>query len=286
MLPWRKLVPKSIAIQIIIVAIALLFGTSVYARGIEPRWFDLKTIEIAIPKLPLAFEGYRIVQLTDIHARTGVMDRGMLERVARLASQQEPDLIALTGDYITRTPDSTEEMLTNAFTQLKAKDGVVAIMGNHERGYGEDMGPIERALNAGKAKILNNAIFSIDRQGSKLTIAGVDDVMFGFANLPKTIAQLPKTGSHILLAHEPDFADVAAATDRFDLQLSGHSHGGQVVLPFLPRKTPPLGKKYINGFYQVGKMQLYVSPGVGTTGPGKSRFNCRPEISIIVLHQG
>lgn len=286
MLPWRKLVPKSIAVQIILVAIAILFSTSVYARGIEPRWFDVKTIDIAIPKLDPVFEGYRIVQLTDIHARSGVMDRDMLERVARLANEQEPDLIALTGDYITRTPDNAEEMLTHAFSQLRAKDGIVAIMGNHERGYGEDISPVERALQAGKAKILNNAIYSIDRQGSKLTIAGVDDVMFGLANLPKTIAQLPKTGTNILLAHEPDFADIAAASDRFGLQLSGHSHGGQVVFPFLPRVTPPLGKKYINGFYQIGGMQLYVSPGVGTTGPAKSRFNCRPEISIIVLHQG
>ncbi len=286
MLLWRKLVPKSIAVQIIIVSIAILFATSVYARGIEPRWFDIKTIDIVIPELAPAFEGYRIVQLTDIHARSGVMDRDMLERVARLANEQEPDLIALTGDYITRTPDHAEEMLTNAFAQLRASDGIVAIMGNHERGYGKDISSIERALHAGKITILNNAIYSIDRQGSKLNIAGVDDVMFGFANLPKTIAQLPKTGTNILLAHEPDFADKAAATDRFALQLSGHSHGGQVVFPFVPRLTPPLGTKYINGFYQIGEMQLYVSPGVGTTGPGKSRFNCRPEISIIVLHQG
>ncbi len=283
MLHWQKLVPRSVKVGLI--AISILFAISIYARGIEPRWFDIKTIDLSIPGLDPAFEGYRIVQLTDIHARTGVMDRQMLERVAKLANEQQPDLIALTGDYITRTPDRAGEMLENAFSQLRAKDGIVAVMGNHERGYGEDISPIEVALHAGKANILNNAVYSIDRQGSKLNIGGVDDVMFGLANLPKTIAQLPKTGTNILLAHEPDFGDTSAATGRFALQLSGHSHGGQIVLPFIPRVTPPLGKKYINGLYHIREMQLYVSPGVGTTGIPKSRFNCRPEISILVLHQ-
>jgi uncharacterized protein len=283
MLRWHKLVPQSV--KLLLVAIGILFATSVYARGVEPRWFDIKTIDLSIPGLASAFEGYRIVQLTDIHARSGVMDRQMLERVAKLANEQQPDLIALTGDYITRTPEQAGEMLQNAFSQLRANDGVVAVMGNHERGYGEDMTPIEVALHAGKAKILNNAVYSIDRQGNKLNIAGVDDVMFGLANLPKTIAQLPKTGTNILLAHEPDFGDTSAASKKFVLQLSGHSHGGQIVLPFVPRVTPPWGKKYINGLYHIGRMQLYVSPGVGTTGAPKSRFNCRPEISILVLHQ-
>jgi uncharacterized protein len=272
--------------KFLLIAIAILFALSVYARGVEPRWFAIKTIDVKIPRLDPVFEGYKIVQLTDIHARSGVMDRDMLERVARLANAQQPDLIALTGDYITKVPDGTEEMLSNAFSQLKAKDGVVAIMGNHERGYGEDLSPIDRALHAGKAKILNNAVYSIDRQGSRLNIAGVDDVLFDFANLPKTIAQLPNTGANILLAHEPDFADISAATKRFGLQLSGHSHGGQIVFPFFPRVTPPLGKKYVKGLYQVGEMQVYVSPGVGTTGPPQSRFNCRPEISVMVLHVG
>ena len=281
MVRWRRLILKSI--KFLLVAIAILFTTSVYAQGVEPRWFAIKTIDVQIAGLAPAFEGYKIVQLTDLHARSAVMDRQQLAKVARLANQQQPDLIALTGDYITKGASKSEEMLTNAFSQLQAKDGVVAIMGNHDRG--EDSTPIERALQAGNIKLLNNAVYSIDRQRSQLNIAGVDDVWLNRANLPATIAQLPTTGTNILLAHEPDFADIAAATDRFGLQLSGHSHGGQIVLPFVPRYTVPWGKKYINGLYQIAGMQLYVSPGVGTTGPPRARFNCRPEISVIILHQ-
>lgn len=278
---WRRLILK--AVKFLLVAIAILFTTSVYAQGVEPRWFAIKQIDVRIAGLDPAFEGYKIVQLTDLHARSAVMDRQQLEKVARLANQQQPDLIALTGDYITRSAEKSEEMLGNAFGKMHAKDGVVAIMGNHDRG--EDSSPIERALWKSKIMLLNNAVYSIERQGRKLNIAGVDDVWFKRADLPKTIAQLPKTGTNILLAHEPDFGDIAAATDRFGLQLSGHSHGGQIVLPFAPRVTPPWGKKYINGLYRIGAMQLYVSPGVGTTGPPKARFNCRPEISVLVLHQ-
>jgi uncharacterized protein len=278
---WRRLIFQ--AVKFLLVAIAILFTTTVYAQGIEPRWFAIKQIDVKIAGLAPAFEGYKIVQLTDLHARSAVMDRQQLEKVATLANRQQPDLIALTGDYITRDASKSEEMLTNAFSKMQAKDGVVAIMGNHDRG--EDSTPIERAMWKSKVMLLNNAVYSIDRQGSNLNIAGVDDVWLKRANLPQTIDRLPKTGTNLLLAHEPDFGDVAAATDRFALQLSGHSHGGQVVLPFAPRITPPLGKKYINGLYRIGGMQLYVSPGVGTVGPPKARFNCRPEISVIVLHQ-
>lgn len=278
---WQKILHRSS--KFLLVSIAILFATSVYARGVEPRWFELKTIDITIAGLNPAFEGYKIVQLSDIHARSGIMDRQQLEKVAGIVNQQQPDLIALTGDYITDRPDKAEEMLTNAFRQLKATDGVVAIMGNHDR---EDSTiALERAFAKANVNFLNNAVHSIYRQGNKLNIAGVDDVYYKLANLPQTISQLPETGTNILLAHEPDFVDLAAATNKFGLQLSGHSHGGQIVIPFLPRVTATLARKYISGYYQVGATQLYVSSGVGTSSILQARFNCRPEISVIVLHQ-
>jgi uncharacterized protein len=279
---WRKLTLT--AIRLLLVAIAILFATSVYAQGVEPRWFTIKKIDVTIAGLDPVFEGYKIVQLTDLHARSGIMNRQQLAKVANIASQQQPDLIALTGDYITNDAGSAEAMLTNAFGLLHAKDGVFATMGNHDRADLKGSRFIERALQNGNVKLLNNSVQSIDRQGHLLNIAGVDDVWLRHADLPQTISQLPNTGANILLAHEPDFGDIAAASNRFELQLSGHSHGGQIVLPFAPRVTPVWGKKYINGLYQLRGMQLYVSPGVGTTGPPPARFNCRPEVSVIVLH--
>jgi uncharacterized protein len=278
---WRRILHRSH--RFLLVAIAILFATSVYARGVEPRWFDIKTIDITIVGLNPVFEGYKIVQLSDLHARSGIMDRQQLERVAELTNLQKPDTIALTGDYITDKPEQAEEMLANAFGQLKSPDGVVAIMGNHDREEDNHVS-IERAFSKGKVNFLNNSVYSIDRHGHKLNIAGVDDVYFQRADLPLTISQLPTTGTNILLAHEPDFVDTAAITNRFGLQLSGHSHGGQIVIPFLPRVKAELAKKYTNGLYKVDRMQLYVSSGVGTTGLPQARLNCRPEIAIIVLH--
>ena len=179
----RKLLLKSI--KFLLVAIAILFTATVYAQGIEPRWLAIKTIDVTMPELDPIFEGYKIVQLTDLHARSAVMDRQQLAKIARLANQQQPDLIALTGDYITNDASKSEEMLTNAFGMLSAKDGVIAIMGNHDRGG--DSTPIERALLTGKVRLLNNAVYSIERRGYQLNIAGVDDVMLGRANLLQTI---------------------------------------------------------------------------------------------------
>ncbi len=280
---WQKVLHRSI--RFLLVAIAILFATSVYGRGVEPRWFELKTIDISIAGLDPVFEGYKIVQLSDIHARSGIMDRQQLAKVANIANQQQPDLIALTGDYITDHPEKAEAMLTKTFSQLRAVDGVVAIMGNHDREEKDDNIPIERALAKAKVRLLRNAVHSIEKSGHKLNIAGVDDVFFEYADLPLTIAQLPQTGTNILLAHEPDFVDVAAATHKFALQLSGHSHGGQIVLPFLPRLLPHMARKYVTGHHTIGGTQLYVSSGVGTTGLPQARINCRPEISVIVLHQ-
>jgi uncharacterized protein len=280
---WQKVLHRSS--KFLLVAIAILFATSVYGRGVEPRWFELKTIDITIAGLDPVFEGYKIVQLSDIHARSGIMDRQQLAKVANIANQQQPDLIALTGDYITDHPEKAEAMLTHTFSQLKAVDGIVAIMGNHDREEKDDNIPIERALAQAKVNVLRNAVYSIEKDGHKLNIAGVDDVFFKYADLPLTISQLPQTGTNILLAHEPDFVDVTAATHKFALQLSGHSHGGQIVIPFLPRLLPHMARKYVTGHHTIGGTQLYVSSGVGTTGLPQARINCRPEISVIVLHQ-
>jgi uncharacterized protein len=281
MMRWRKFLIRSI--KMLLVLVAVVFATSVYAQGVEPRWFKIERIEVEIANLDPAFDGYTIAQLTDLHARSGVMNRSQLERVAKLTNRQQPDAIVLTGDYISKEAGKAEEMLGNAFQQLKAKDGVIAVMGNHDRG--EDSSPLERAFAKGRIRLLNNDVYSIDRQGHKLNIAGVDDVWMGKSDLTKTVGKLPERGTNIILAHEPDFADKVAATNRFALQLSGHTHGGQIVLPFAPRVTPPWGKKYVDGLYRVRGLQVYVSPGVGTTGPPKARFNCRPEISLIVLRR-
>jgi predicted MPP superfamily phosphohydrolase len=130
---------------------------------------------------------------------------------------------------------------------------------------------------------LTNAVFTLKRGQDSLHLCGVDDLWEGSPRLDDVIAQLSGDSTAILLAHEPDFADTSAATGRFDLQLSGHTHGGQVVLPVLgPPILPYLGRKYGSGLYKVGEMYQYTNRGVGMARL-PIRINCPPEITLFVL---
>jgi uncharacterized protein len=134
---------------------------------------------------------------------------------------------------------------------------------------------------------LSNAVQTLERGAAKLHMAGLDSVLWKRANLNQVVEQLRiDDQAAILLVHEPDFADQVVQTVRFDLQLSGHSHGGQVVSPLLgPLVLTELGQKYVAGLYQVGNLQVYTNRGLGTAHT-RVRFNCRPEITVITLHSG
>ena len=130
---------------------------------------------------------------------------------------------------------------------------------------------------------LTNAVFTLRRAGGNLHLCGVDDTRHGDVRLDKVLAQLNGDDAAILLVHEPDFADISAATGRFDLQVSGHSHGGQIVLPFLgPPILPASGRKYPSGLYKIGNMFQYTNRGVGVDRM-PIRFNCPAEITIFEL---
>jgi hypothetical protein len=130
---------------------------------------------------------------------------------------------------------------------------------------------------------LTNTVFVVTRQGESFYLCGVDDIRHGNVRLDDVIAQLGENSAAILLVHEPDFADTSAATGKFDLQISGHTHGGQIVFPLIgPPVLPPSGRKYPSGLYKVRNMFQYTNRGVGTDTVS-IRINCPPEITIFVL---
>jgi predicted MPP superfamily phosphohydrolase len=275
---WKLKIPR--AIQVILATCVLLFLTSIYAHKIEPNWLEVKQINISLPNLDREFVGYRIVQLTDLHVGDGI-SRAQLERIVDVANAQQPDAIVLTGDYISRKPELQAKLLTSTLAGLHARDRVLAVLGNHDAFDGNSPSVRRSIANSG-VTLLENSIYTVNRNGATLHIAGVGDVWYGAANLPLVLAQLPDTGAAIMLAHEPDFADETAATGRFGLQLSGHSHGGQVRIPFMKKKYPHYAVKYPIGQYQVGEMIQYTNRGVGFPAV-HARFNCRPEISVFNL---
>jgi uncharacterized protein len=265
-------------IQILLVGVTLLFLCSMYAHKIEPLWFEIKQISITLPQLDRAFRGYRIVQISDLHAGDK-LDRTHLNKVIDAVNDQKPDLVVITGDHVSRMPRRHIELL-DIYLRLHPRDRTVAVLGNHD--VYNDATPIRTALKAAGVTLLENNIYTLKRDHATLHIAGVGDVFAKEDKLDRVLAQLPATGAAIMLAHEPDFADQAAATRRFGLQLSGHSHGGQLRFPFFDGYVPELAQKYPLGRYQVGDMIQYTNRGIGTVKI-YARFNCRPEISVFTL---
>lgn len=253
-----------------------------YVRAIEPGWVAIERQELVLADLPTAFAGYRIVQISDLHADGEWMTPDRIRDVVRQVNALTPDLIAFTGDLITSRPVATIlDGLIPELRQLSAPDGVFAVLGNHD--YWTDPRAIRAALVSAGVRELLNTSQAIARGGASLHLAGVDDYWLGQTDLAATIASLPAAATAILLAHEPDFADLSGPTGRFALQLSGHSHGGQISLPFIGAPVlPRYGQKYPRGRYMVGGMLQYTNRGLGMVRP-YGRFNCRPEITAITL---
>ncbi|MGF1601921.1 MAG: metallophosphoesterase [Thermosynechococcaceae cyanobacterium] len=269
---FRKL--KYILGLLVVVAISI----PLYGFKIEPYWLQVKTVPLTLPHLAAEFDGYRIVQLSDLHI-VDEMPQRYLDLVIRTTNHQQPDLIAITGDIVTEEPQRHAPRIEKALQALDAP--TVGVLGNHD--HWTNPGIVRQIFQNSEVEDLSNDLYSVQRGTAQLHIAGVDDVWVGAANLDQVMAQLPEQGAAILLAHEPDFADVAVKTHRFDLELSGHAHGGQVALPFIgPPLLPPYGKRYPVGQYQVEDLIQYTNRGIGMVNP-RVRFGSRPEITVFKL---
>ena len=250
-----------------------------YAWRVEPRWLRITRLTLPLPNLPPTFEGYRIVHLSDLHLSARVISRH-LPIVVQAVRREQADLIAITGDFVTSHRHALTAEQIAALAGLRAPDGVWAIPGNHDMAAGIE--EIERGLRAAGIRLLRNEHHIVRREGDRLILAGIDDVARGQPDLPATLAGVSPGDPVILMAHEPDFARIAAVDPRVALQLSGHTHGGQIRLPGLPLMLPAFGQMYPAGEYQVGDMWLYVTRGIGV-GLIVLRFNCRPEIAVLTL---
>jgi predicted MPP superfamily phosphohydrolase len=255
-------------------------GSAVYAHFIEPNWLEVRVVPLKLPRLPAAFHHFRIVHISDFHLGNPMAARRLL-RAAAAIQRIEPDMIAITGDFIHKRAYMVRDDLLAALQPLEAPDGVFAVMGNLDHSSGAQ--GLREVLQSSHILELNNAVHTIHRGDAQLHIAGVDDPVFRQDDLDSVLDQLPARGAAILLAHVPDYADFSAATGRFDLQLSGHSHGGQIRLPLIgPPVLPSYGNRYPAGQYQIGSMMQYTNRGLGTIFP-HVRLNVRPEISVILL---
>jgi predicted MPP superfamily phosphohydrolase len=217
----------------------------------------------------------------------GWMDRERFQQVADLVLAEKPDVLLITGDFLlghghvekTTLPLKDLETVLPSLTESIPS---FAVLGNHD--HWVDAAAVRRMLASGGITELTNTVFTLERGKDKLHLCGVDDIWAGDVHLEDVVAQLKDDDVAILLAHEPDYADVSAATGKFDLQLSGHTHGGQVTIPwFGPPVLPYLGRKYPSGLYKVGEMFQYTNRGVGMSRLA-IRLNCPPEITLFILN--
>lgn len=246
----------------------------------DPDAFEIVPQMVPIPELDSAFDGYRIVHISDIHMGHW-MTAERLAGLAQLVNAQRPDLVAITGDFVSYVLDEVANELVAGLSQLAPKEATVATLGNHDHWLGA--AEVRGLLQQSGVLELSNDVFTVRRRGAMLHVAGVDDVIVGQDRLDRVLKKLPASGAAVLLCHEPDFADVSAASGRFHLQLSGHSHGTQLVLPRVG--TFIRGhyfRKYPIGRYDVNGMTLYTNRGVGTHTI-RLRINCPPEITVITL---
>ena len=269
-------------------------ATGAYAHTIAPARCTFPETEITVPRLPRAFDNFRVALIADLHLDEEP-DTQRLNRLVERVNDWQPDVVTLVGDYISYEAVTIENQLARGLAQLRARDGVWATMGNHDHlnGDGPNREPLtlRRALKTAAVPELCNDFTIIRRGDTQLILAGLDSVA-GHPDLDGLQARLPAPRQcTIVMLHEPDYATGTSKRACFDLQLSGHSHGGQVVIPFYgPPILPPSGRIYHTGLYHVpydsqygrGEMLQYTTCGAGTSGT-RVRLNCPPEISLLKL---
>jgi uncharacterized protein len=271
-------------------AAAGAFTLAADATIFEPNHPKVVQIEVPLARLPEAWDGLRVVQLSDFH-HDKHFSVTPLRRAIDMVNSLHPDLVVLTGDFVTvpllahslqnqkRVADAAEPCAL-LLSRLYARFGTLAILGNHDAD--SDPNRIIDILHTHNISVLRNRSIPLEQGGKRLWLAGVDDVLEGRPDLDLALRQVPQNETVALLVHEPDFADTVARRP-VDLQLSGHSHGGQVRFPLIGAPyLPPLARKYPWGLRRIGPLTLYTNAGIGTIRV-PVRFNCPPEITLITL---
>ncbi|MBD1904069.1 metallophosphoesterase [Funiculus sociatus GB2-A5] len=264
---------------------------------------SVENVKVAIASLPTSLHKTKLVQLSDLHYDGLRLSDELLAQAIAASNQLEPDLVLLTGDYVTDDPTPIHK-LVRSLKHLESRFGVYAVLGNHDNYYRHSKQEVQNALTNIGIRVLENEIAY--PLGKALPIVGLADFWSPEFNPAPVMNQLDPNTPRIVLSHNPDTAEILQQW-RVDLQLSGHTHGGQVVIPgfgpaagllqhlrdIIPQPMQPLVPfmkecnkvvqhwEWASGWHQVGKNQMYVNRGLGTYFPG--RLFCPPEVTAITL---
>jgi predicted MPP superfamily phosphohydrolase len=280
-------------------AVAAMAGAAWYARAVAPRHLEVSAHEIALPKLPLPLDGLRLAHLSDLHASALVPAEWIRAAVDRL-NRLEPDIACLTGDFVYGSTQWAEAC-AQELARLKAPAGLFAVLGNHDHWTGA--GVIIEALTQRGIRVLRDEGLFVEVHRSRVQILGVDDpglsclgdaalwdglsqVWAGAAGFVRqALADVPSDVPTLLLVHNADFMELLSGA-AVDMTLAGHTHGGQVVMPFVGPPILPscFGDKYAAGWVTSPGGPVYVNRGVGLIEPAL-RWDCPPEAALITLRR-
>jgi predicted MPP superfamily phosphohydrolase len=257
----------------------LAFNLSAAARAAltEPFRLTVEHHQIRLRRLPHELDGFRIVQLSDLH-HSPFTSREQIERAIQTANSLQPDIVALTGDYVSKEREYAAPC-AELLGALSPKHGVYAVLGNHD--HWTDAALITDLFRAEGITMLVNQGMRFEKNGAAFWLAGVDDTMVGLEDLPLALAGSSEHELKLLLAHNPVILRKAARAG-VDLVLSGHTHGGQVSLRSERNASGRPRRRLLKGLARQGETQIYVTRGLGTVVL-PVRFGCPPEVSLLEL---
>lgn len=269
-------------------AVLLLTGGALaaYAFWWEPSSIAVVRHPIRLGPDAAAYNGLRLAVIADLHAGSLYIDAKKIDRIVALTNAAKPDMILLAGDYVTTGPRGNHrrmplEEIAPRLAKLKAPLGVYALIGNHDRWDGA--AHAMATLKAAGLTVLENDARHMRFRGQAMAIVGIGDFYTHASDIPKAFANIPAGQSALCFTHSPDI--FPALPQRCVLTVTGHTHGGQVALPFLGRPIIPsaYGQRFAAGLIQEANKSLFVSTGIGTVGP-PIRFGTPPEISLLELN--
>jgi predicted MPP superfamily phosphohydrolase len=263
------------------IAAGLGGGIAEYAARFEPNNLKVERKQVRLPKLPSGFDGFRIVFLTDLHLHPFTTTE-LIRRTVEISNALRPDLVLLGGDFVCGFAEAALE-LAPILARLDAKHGLFAVLGNYDYYRGARI--VVEGLRQASIRVLMNEGVRLTIGTGSIFLAGIDSASAGRANPLAAFSARKNEAVSLALVHEPDYIDQLSRQVQVDLQLSGHTHGGQVRIPGLGAIVlPPWGQTYVEGLYRVGSSQIYTSRGIGMVGV-PCRFNCPPEVTEITLCQ-
>jgi predicted MPP superfamily phosphohydrolase len=278
-------VSRSLRVRLLLVTVTIVAGAlALWALWIEPASLRVASYRLSIPRWPAACSGLSVAVISDLHVGSPFNGIAKLERVVAETQRAQPDLVLLAGDFVIQGVRGgrfvAPEITAVKLGEIAAPLGVFAVLGNHD--WWLDGPRVREAFETSRIPVLENRAVELRRGECGFWLAGIGDLWEGRPEVAATLETVPLAAPVLVFTHNPDvFLDVP---DRVALTMAGHTHGGQVRVPFVGRPIVPsaYGERFAIGSVVEGGRHLFVTPGIGTSIL-PVRFLVRPEISLLVL---